>query len=72
MKTKKLALSLVAIFMSVAFLTAQTATPAKSVKSETQKEVKCDKKADGKTCCKETGKACDKKADVKKPVIEKK
>ena len=46
-------------FSAVTF--AQSPTPAKA---GTKTEEKCDKKADGKACCKDA-KTCDKKADGK-------
>lgn len=78
MKTKNLMLSLVAIFMTVSMLTAQTATSAKPAKTCTKSEVKAcckDAKAcktdpktcDKKDCPKKDAKTCDKKtATVKK------
>ena len=70
MKTKKVMLSLVAIFMSVAFMTAQTATPAKTTTKAPAKECCKDSKSctkkEGEKCCKETAKATEKKADAKK------
>jgi hypothetical protein len=71
MKTKKILGTFIAILISVAFLSAQTAGTAKTTKSKTTTEVKACCK-DSKTCakdsktCSKTGKACDKKTPAKK------
>jgi len=77
MKTKKVMMSLIAIFMSVAFMTTQAATPAKATTKapatkECCKDSKTCTKKEGEKCSKETGKACDKKAEAKKPEAKKK
>lgn len=64
MKTKNLMLSLVAIFMSVSMLTAQTETSAKPTKACTKTEAKsCCKDVNA---CKTDPKTCDKKDCPKK------